>query len=126
MPIPFHDDVIHLGFVNDEEKWAAMQSCDWVIMPSRHESLSIALLETWSVGRPALVNGDCTVLVQHCERANGGLWYGSFDEWSAALAVVDEETKRVLGRQGQAYVRQRYAWERIEADYLAMLQPVAK
>src|ERR1041385_5013098 len=45
MPIPFHDDVIHLGFVNDEEKWAAMQSCDWVIMPSRHESLSIARSE---------------------------------------------------------------------------------
>jgi glycosyltransferase involved in cell wall biosynthesis len=35
MPIPFHDDVIHLGFVDDQEKWDAMAACDWLVMPSR-------------------------------------------------------------------------------------------
>ncbi len=27
MPVPFHDDIIHLGFVSDDDKWAAMQAC---------------------------------------------------------------------------------------------------
>ena len=121
MPVPFHDDIIHLGFVGDEDKWEAMSACDWLINPSPHESLSMALLETWSVGRPALINGGCDVLTSHCRQSNGGLWYNNFHEWSAALSIVDEETKRVLGRQGQTYVRQYYSWERVERDYLALL-----
>ena len=121
MPIPFHDDIIHLGFVGDEDKWEAMSACDWLLMPSPHESLSMALLETWSAGRPALVNGACDVLTSHCRQSNGGLWYNNFQEWRAAMEVVDEGTKRTLGRQGQAYVQRRYSWERVERDYLALL-----
>lgn len=126
MPVPFHDEIVHLGFLDDEQKSAAMKACDWLVMPSPYESLSMALLEGWSFGRPALVNGACAVLVKHCEEANAGLWYATFDEWCAALSVVDDETKRTLGLQGQAYVRQRYTWERVERDYLALLQPVTK
>jgi glycosyltransferase involved in cell wall biosynthesis len=121
MPIPFHDDIIHLGFVGDEEKWAAMKSCDWLIMPSPHESLSMVLLEAWSVGRPALVNGACAVLTEHCRESNGGLWYDNFEEWSAALSIINEETRAVLGRQGKAYVEQRYSWDRVENSYVDAL-----
>ncbi len=39
MPIPFHDDVIHLGVVEEQEKWDAVAACDWLVMPSPHESL---------------------------------------------------------------------------------------
>jgi glycosyltransferase involved in cell wall biosynthesis len=122
MPVPFHDDIIHLGFVGDEDKWEAMSACDWLINPSPHESLSMALLETWSIGRPALVNGTCDVLTSHCRQSNGGLWYNNFHEWSAALSIVDEATKRALGRQGQAYVQRGYSWERVERDYLALIE----
>ena len=121
MPVPFHDDIIHLGFVGEQEKWEAMLACDWLIMPSPHESLSMALLETWSVGRPALVNGACAVLTSHCRESNGGLWYHDFREWSAALSIADEGTKQALGRQGQAYVQRCYSWERVERHYLALL-----
>jgi glycosyltransferase involved in cell wall biosynthesis len=117
MLIPFHDDIIHLGFVSDEEKWRAMSACDWIVMPSPYESLSIVLLETWSVGRPALVNGKCDVLISHCRESNGGVWYNDYKEWRAALSI-DAETKSILGRQGQSYVRRSYSWERVEFDYL--------
>lgn len=118
MPIPFHDDIVHLGFVDDEQKWAALKGCDWLIVPSLHESLSMALLEAWAVGRPALVNGKCDVLIRHCQESHGGLWYRNFEEWSAALTTVDEKTQRILGRQGKSYVEQRYSWARVEACYL--------
>jgi len=122
MPIPFHDDIIHLGFVSDEEKWAAMKSCDWLIMPSPHESLSMVLLEAWSVGRPALVNGACAVLTEHCKESNGGLWYDDFDDFSIVLSTVDGSTKQVLGRQGREYVENRYSWDRVESRYLEALK----
>jgi glycosyltransferase involved in cell wall biosynthesis len=125
MPVPFHDDIIQLGFVDDGQKWAAMKACDWLLVPSPHESLSMVLLETWSVGRPALVNGDCTVLLRHCQEADGGLWYNGFDDWSAALAIVDEGTKVILGQQGQAYVQRYYSWDRVENTYLETLETIA-
>jgi glycosyltransferase involved in cell wall biosynthesis len=125
MPIPFHDEIIHLGYVSEEEKWAALSACDWLVMPSPHESLSIALLEAWSVGRPALVNGECAVLTAHCQQARGGLWYHNFAEWSTALSTVNEQTKQALGREGRRYVQERYSWARIEQAYLGLMQIAA-
>jgi glycosyltransferase involved in cell wall biosynthesis len=121
MPVPFHDDIISLGFLGEQEKWDALAACDWLLMPSKHESLSMVLLEAWQMERPVLVNGQCDVLRVHCEQSNGGLWYDNEDEWIAALTSIDEPTKRQLGRQGQDYVRERYSWERVERAYLDLL-----
>ena len=121
MPIPFHDNIIHLGFLAESEKWDAMAACDWLLMPSRYESLSMALLETWSVGRPAIVNGRCDVLMNHCRLSNGGVRYSDYDEWASVLTVVDAATKDVLGRQGQRYVEKHYLWRRVETDYLELV-----
>jgi glycosyltransferase involved in cell wall biosynthesis len=123
MPIPFHDNIIHLGFLAESEKWDAMTACDWLLIPSRYESLSMVLLETWSVGRPAIVNGQCDVLMNHCRLSNGGVWYLSYDEWASALTSVDAAAKAVLGRQGQRYVEKNYSWRRVETDYLELVDP---
>jgi glycosyltransferase involved in cell wall biosynthesis len=67
------------------------------------------------------VNGGCEVLRHQCERANGGLWYGSYAEWRAALANITPTQKEKLGRQGNAFVAENYSWDRVENDYLALL-----
>ena len=122
MPVPFHEDIVHLGFVGEREKWEAMSICDWLLMPSPHESLSMVLLETWSVGRPALVNGKCDVLTSHCRASHGGVWASDFQEWSAALSLIDDDTKKTLGEQGRVYVQQNYSWEEVERAFLELLE----
>lgn len=122
LPVPFDDNIIHLGFVAEQEKWDAMAACDWLVMPSRYESLSIVLLETWAVCRPALVNAASKVLVGHCRRSNGGLWYDGTEGWGEILLGLDKETRGQLGRQGAIYVRENYYWERIEAQYLCTVK----
>jgi glycosyltransferase involved in cell wall biosynthesis len=121
MPVPFHDNVIYLGFLSDKERWSAVAACDWLVLPSQYESLSLTLLEGWSVGRPAIVNGNCEVLVEHCRRAHGGLWYKNFEEWNAILSAVSDSTKAILGRQGMDYVKRCYSWQRVEEQYGALL-----
>ena len=121
LPVPFHDDIIHLGFVDEQEKWDALAACDWLVMPSPHESLSMVLLEAWSVGRPAQVNGECAVLKSQCEQANAGAWYEDYDEWAAILQSVGASQKHALGRQGRSYVASNYSWERVERDYVSLL-----
>lgn len=126
MPIPFHDDVIHLGFVPEAEKWDAMAACDWLVMPSPHESLSIVLLEAWTAGRPAIVNAAAEVLVGQCRRANGGLWYRDWGEFESILRAVDDRTKDSLGAQGKKFVGTHYSWERVEKEYLTLLSGARK
>ena len=121
MPIPFHDEVMHLGFVDDQEKWDAMAACDWLVMPSPHESLSMVLLETWTAGRPAIVTAQADVLTGQCRRSNAGLWYDSAEQFEAIIRTVTEETKVALGRQGHRFASQHYSWARVESDYLQLV-----
>ena len=123
MPIPRHEGIIHLGFQDEQTKWNAMAACDWLVVPSRYESLSMVLLETWAVGRPAIVNGQCDVLVGHCRKANAGLWYSDSEEFCGVLSFVDGATKNAMGRHGAAYVRANYSWQTVEQKYLGLLGP---
>ena len=122
MPIPFHDEVIHLGFVDEQQKWDAMAACDWLVMPSPHESLSMVLLEAWIAGRPAIVTAEADVLTGQCRRANAGLWYRDCAEFEVIIRSTDDATKSLLGRQGRQYVAEKYSWRRVESDYRALEQ----
>src|SRR5207237_312305 len=56
MPIPERDDIVALGRVSDEEKYALLEAADALVLPSHLESLGIVLLEAWQVGTPCLVS----------------------------------------------------------------------
>ena len=110
MEIPEHKDIISTGFVSEQEKWDAMAGCDWLIMPSKYESLSMVLLEAWSIGKPALVNRQCDVLVEHCEVGKGGLSYETWDEALNIISQLPHSEYIKLGDQGVEYVKKKYNW----------------
>jgi len=126
MPIPAHPDIITLGFVSEQTKWDALAACDALIMPSVNESLSMVLLEAWSVGKPVIVNGRCEVLIGQCRRSNGGLWYSNYEEWAGIIACLQSgRVSTVLGRQGWRFVREHYSWHSIERAYLECVEAIA-
>ncbi|MBK9952351.1 MAG: glycosyltransferase [Candidatus Competibacteraceae bacterium] len=125
MAVPDHPDIISLGFVSEQTKWDALAACDALIMPSPYESLSLVLLEAWSVGKPVLVNGRCEVLVGQCRRANGGMWYEDFEEFSQGLVYLQQGCNPdVLGRQGWRFVKTNYSWPLIESAYVDTINAV--
>src|SRR5262249_47435565 len=89
----------------------------------RYESLSMVLLEAWSVRTAALVNGDCEVLRGQCYRANGGLLYRDYAEFAESLSWLLEHPaeRRALGEQGRLYFEQNYLWPVIDRKYDALL-----
>jgi len=115
-----------LGVVTEAEKLAAVSRARALVMPSRHESLSMVVLEAWMMGRPVLVNGDCEVLRGQVLRANGGLYYRRYAEFAAAVDVLRHESALAdsLGRQGQAYFEANYSWDVVLAKYEALLARV--
>jgi glycosyltransferase involved in cell wall biosynthesis len=117
-----------MGVVPDAEKLAAIARSRALVMPSRHESLSMVVLEAWMMQRPVLVNGDCEVLRGQVLRADGGLYYRRYEEFAAALDLLLGEPALAdgLGRQGHAYFQDNYAWERIMEKYERLIQLAAR
>lgn len=122
IPVPSHPRIRSLGFVSDEDKFDALAAADLLVMPSPFESLSMVALEAWALGKPVLVNGACDVLRGQTLRANGGLYYESFDDFAEAMYSLEASGPigAILGRQGREYFRRHYAWPIIERKYLEM------
>ena len=121
--VPPDEGILPLGFQPDQEKWDALAASSVFVLPSPLESLSMATLEAWWAERPVLVNAKCAVLRGQCKRANGGLYYATYDEFREALALLegDESLRRSLGESGRRYFEANYAWPVVEGKYLDLL-----
>ena len=115
MSIPHSQDIRYLGFLPEDEKLAAMAGATAVMVPSRLESLSIVALEAFSVGTPVVVHGGSKVLVDHCRKANAGLYYRNYEEFEGILEALLEDKNLAggLGRQGQRYIKENFGWEKL-------------
>ena len=127
LPLPSHVNIRHLGVLSDAEKLAVLAGSRLLVHPSPYESLSMALLEAWKMGRPALVNAACAVLRGQAQRANGGLYYGSYEEFSETLSwlLAHPDVAEALGRSGREYYEKNYSWETVMGKYDRLLARVA-
>jgi glycosyltransferase involved in cell wall biosynthesis len=121
------DDVLVLGAVDDRVKWRLLRDALVLVSPSPLESLSLVLLEAWSVSTPVLVTAACEVTRDHCERSGGGLWFDSVAAFSAAVARLEADAplRTALGAAGHAYVEARYRWSQVLDRYVTFLERVA-
>lgn len=123
MEIPPLSYVRAIGFVDEQTKFDALAGAEVAVMPSALESLSIVLLEAWSVNRPVLVTAASDVLVGQTLRANGGLWYEDEAEFVAALNLLRGDVGLSLGQSGRAFVARDYRWTRIIDEYSNVILP---
>lgn len=127
MPVPDHPRIRCLGYIDEATRIWLLSRASLLIVPSPYESLSMVLLEAWNHAVPALVNGRCEVLEGQSLRANGALWYRTYDEFAACLEYVfrHPDTARRLGRQGQAYIDREYRWPHVVGTLDAFLGSLA-
>ncbi len=124
---PPHPDVIVAGSVDEATKWGLLRGARALVSPSAYESLSLVVLEAWSVGTPVLVNGACPTTRRHCTTSGGGLWFEGFGAFEMAVErlLADEELRRCMGDAGRAYVEARYRWPVVLDRYTSFLERVA-
>jgi len=123
MPIPERDDIVALGRVSDEEKYALLEAADALVLPSHLESLGIVLLEAWQVGTPCLVSAKNKVTSGQVARAIGGAAYdrGGFATALAAVLARRDE----LGASGRAYVERECTWPAFDGRLEQLVDLVA-
>ena len=119
MAVPEEPFINFAGLLSDRERLQALEAATVVICPSPYESLSLLALEALSVGTPILVNGRSPVLVEHCVRSNGGLYYADGDEFVECLKLLvsDDRLRAAMGRNGREYVRRNYRWDVVLGKY---------
>jgi glycosyltransferase involved in cell wall biosynthesis len=113
IPPALSELVVNLGYLSTEEKHDAYAAADVFVTPSTIESFSIALVEAWLQGTPALVNADCAVTLDAARQSGAGLAFAGFAEFAAALDMLlgDQGLRRRLGARGRAWVLEHCRWE---------------
>ena len=119
MSLPEEPFVRFAGLLSDRERLQALEAATVVACPSPYESLSLLALEALSAGTPILANARSPVLVEHCVRSHGGLYYADRDEFVDCLKLLmgDARLRAGLGRNGREYVRHHYRWDVVLGKY---------
>lgn len=125
--IPNDEDIIPLGFVDEQDKINGLAGAAMLILPSEYESLSMVVLEAMSVRTPVIVNGNCTVLKGHCIKSNGAFYYNNFFEFESEINYLLDhvEERDSMTYNAKRYVDCNYKWDavinrlqRLIEDYL--------
>jgi glycosyltransferase involved in cell wall biosynthesis len=119
--------VVHLGYLDEDEKRAAYAEAVALVNPSELESLSLVLLEAWLERTPALVAAGSEVMREHCERSGGGVAFAEYADFAAALAsLLDDPAARArMGAAGREYVLSEYGWPAVSERFAAVTGELA-
>jgi len=112
IPAAIAHDVIDLGYLDEQDKHDAYAAATIFCLPSLIESFSIVLMEAWLQGTPALVNAECAVTKDHCQKSNGGLYFHDYFEFEGCLdyLLARPDVRAQMGMLGGEYVRHNYRW----------------
>lgn len=115
MDIPTNDDIVSVGFLDEQGKADAIAGSVALVQPSPYESFSIVLCEAWLQEKPVLVQSYSVVLAGQCRRSGGGLPYSGFAEFEGCVRRLldDPALCRELGSNGAAWVTSRYGWNSV-------------
>ena len=125
---PDHPDMVLAGIVPEQLKWDALAGATAVVQPSPYESLSLALLEGWAVGRPAVVNAACPATSEHVRRSGGGLAFTGYASFEVLLDKLlgDPALRDRFGARGREYVERNYRWPVLLDRYARFLRSAAR
>lgn len=112
-----------LGTVGEEELTRLYAKADAFVLPSLWEGLPLTLLEAWAARRPVVATavGGVPDVAQEGENA---LLVNPGDGRALAEAMGqllrDESLRRRLGAAGHRLVGERFSWERVVSETLAL------
>jgi glycosyltransferase involved in cell wall biosynthesis len=117
--------ISYAGFVTGEEKAWLLSHAKFFVLPSRHESSPISILEAAACGKPVLVS-DISEL--EFVRENGfGLSFrsGSVDSLAEKMGLLleDPSQRQRMGLAGRNFAKN-FSWDSIALDFEDALQSV--
>lgn len=128
IPESVKNDVIDLGFVSLQDKTDAESAALVLCNPSKFESFSLVIMESWLCKRPVMVYGGCEVTKDFVKKSNGGLYFNGYYEFEGALNYIIEHPQiaDIMGSNGYEYVNSEFAWDVIVRKYTDYFEELSK
>ena len=119
-------NIIDLGFIDIQDKYNAAAAAELLCQPSKNESFSLVIMESWLCGRPVLVHNDCAVTKNFVCESNGGLYFKDYFEFEGCLNyfTAHKDTADEMGQNGKKYVCSNFSWNVIIEKYLQFFKEV--
>lgn len=119
--------IITPGFVSEEMKYSFMKNASLLVNPSRFESLSIVLLESWFMEVPVLVNAECEVLENQVKRSGGGRAFNDYDTFEKGMLEILDNPKEaeIMAKSGRKYFDENYTWKIIREKWGSFIEKIA-
>ena len=116
--------VIDLGLVPEAEKKTLLVNCLALFQPSRNESFSRVVMESWFHGRPVVAHRDCLATAMVVNSAKGGWLAETEQEWAHMLSFIDNMEREALedaGSRGRVYAEKHAVWDKVIDRYEQVL-----
>lgn len=128
MEVPATDDVVYLGYVSEAQKQNLLANALCLVVPSRYESLSLVLLESFAYKVPVLVNKQCEVLKDHIDASKGGYAYTTYHDFKEYLTslLTQDDKRRAMGMAGFNYLQKEYSWTQFDQMYITLINAIIK
>ncbi|MGH9076983.1 MAG: glycosyltransferase [Acidimicrobiales bacterium] len=117
-----HGRIIDVGLLDQAELGNAFAAATAYVQPSRMESFSRSIMESWLAATPVLAVKGSEVVGWHLERCGGGLVYGDHADLADGMRrlVQDPAGAAAMAERGRRYVLDNYTWpavlDRMEED----------
>ena len=128
IPDTIEHDVIDLGFLDLQDKFDAYGAATVLCQPSKNESFSLVIMESWLCERPVLVHESCKVTKHFAETSNGGLYFANYLEFEKAIDFYldNPEKASAMGKLGRQFVLDNFAWDVIVRKYTEYFEKLSK
>jgi glycosyltransferase involved in cell wall biosynthesis len=110
----------------ERERMIAYEAADVTIAPNADDLVAQSVLESMAVGTPVLATARNVAAVEHCRRANAGLYYANRDEFVEAMRLLmgNKGIRDRLGENGRSYVRQQFRWDAVVGRFERLVSKI--
>lgn len=124
IPGAVKNDVYDLGFLPIQDKYDAYAGSTLLCQPSKFESFSLVIMESWLNRKPVLVYEFCEVTKHFAKDSNGGLYFSNYFEFEGCVEYILNHPKQAaqMGKNGENYVRTHFSWEVVVDNYTAFFK----
>lgn len=127
IPAEIRSNVHDLGFVDIQDKYDACGASLLMCQPSKNESFSLVIMESWLCRRPVLVHEECAVTRNFVSESNGGLYFRDYFDFEGCVSYIaaNPVNAGIMGENGRKYVLENFTWDIITQKYLKFFSEIA-
>ena len=126
IPEEYQEMIVDLGYVDRQDKYDACAASLALCQPSKNESFSIVIMESWLCKRPVIVNEKCAVTKNFAIQSNAGLYFNDYLDFEGCVDfyLKNENSAVAMGNRGREYVLEHFSWNKVIKNYKEVFEEV--